>query len=288
MSRFTRKNHGSSHSYYVDGIKIPGVTSILGVLDKPALVEWAAKTTARHAIENWERLSGMNPIDRYEELRGSRRSVNKEATVRGTKVHALADQLARGQTISSDDQSLIAAATVYAELLDRWELEPLHLEASVVNWDYQYGGTMDGIFTSPRLGTLIVDVKTGKRAYDEVALQLAAYRNADVYLREIPQFGPRGGKLKSLWEEVPMPAVDGAAVIWIERETDESPAAAHLLPVDAGPEVFDQFLYLREIYAGWIERTDWDNRKAPTYNPPIGAELFPEMTDDEIREAIES
>ena len=35
---FTRKNHGDNHSYYLDGVKIPGVTSIIGVLDKPALV----------------------------------------------------------------------------------------------------------------------------------------------------------------------------------------------------------------------------------------------------------
>lgn len=129
---------------------------------------------------------------------------------------------------------------------------------------------------------------TGKRAYSEVALQLAAYRYCDTYLEEVPQVGPRGGKKPSLWEERPMPDVDGGVVIHIERETDESPAVARLLPVATGEDIFDQFLYLREVYAGWIERTGYDHRKSESYNPPIGAELHPEMNPDEIWEAIAS
>ena len=286
MSRFSRKNFGNSHAYYVDGQKIPGVTSVIGVLDKPALVNWASETTARHAVENWPRLTGMSMIDRFEELKKARYAVNREATVRGKRIHALAEKLIKGEPVSTDDQSLRAAAQVYADLLDTWGLEQVLSEASVVSYGYQYAGTLDGIFESPRLGRVIVDVKTGKRAYSEVALQLAAYRYAEYYLEEIPQVGPRGGKKPSLWAERPMPHVDGAAVIWIERETDESPAAAHLLPVVADSEIWAQFLYLREVHERWVERTSWDNRKSPSYSPPIGAELHPEMTDDQIQEAL--
>lgn len=284
--RFTRKNFGNSHAYYVDDVKIPGVTSIIGVLDKPALVTWAARTVARHAVDNWDRLAGMPLLDRYTELERAQYAKNKEAAVRGKRIHALGEKIMRGETVSTDDASLRQAAQVYANLLDEWDLQPIGIEMSCVNYAYQYAGTADGVFYSPRLGTVIADIKTGKKAYSEVALQLAAYRYCDEYLIEIERRGPRGGKLPSDWEARPMPEVDGAVVIHIERETDESPAAAHLLPVKADQEIWDQFLYLREIHAGWIERTSHDNKKSPSYNPPIGAELHPEMNDDEIQEAL--
>lgn len=285
---FTRKNHGDNHSYYLDGVKIPGVTSIIGVLDKPALVQWAATSVATHAVDNWDRLAGMPLVKRYEELKMSHRSKNREAIIRGKRIHALAERIIRGEEVDPKDASLVAAAQAYADLLDAWELEPVLLEASCVNRGYMYAGTLDGVMRSPKLGTIIVDVKTGKKAYSEVALQLAAYRNADVYLEEQERTGPRGGKLSSDWIERAMPEVYGAAVIHIERETDESPAAAHLQPVKAGPDIFEQFLFLCEIHAGWVERTGYDHRKSENYNPPVGAPLYPEQPAHEIREAIQS
>lgn len=284
---FTRKNHGNSHSYYVDGVKIPGVTTIIGVLSKDALVGWAAKTTATYAVENWDRLAGMTVLNRFEEISAARYKTQREAAVRGNRIHALGEKLATGEPFTGDDRDLRSAAEAYVALLDEWELEPVALEMSCYNRDYQYAGTADGVFESPRLGRVIVDIKTGKKAYSEVALQLAAYRYSDIYLEEVKRVGPRGGKLKSDWIEKPMPTVDGAAVIHIERETDESPARARLLPVQANEEIWEQFLYLREIHAGWVERTSWDNRKSPSYSPPIGGELHPEMSDEEIQEAIQ-
>ena len=286
MDGFTRKNHGNSHSYYLNGVKIPGVTSIIGVLAKDALVEWAGKTTARYAIDNWARLSGVPEIDRYEELRKARYNTTREAAVRGKRIHSLAERIMRGDEISTEDNSLRQAAQVYADLLDEWDLEPIGIELPCVSKAYSYAGTMDGIFYSPRLGTVVADVKTGKSVYSEVALQLAAYRYADFYLKEQERFGPRGGKLKSAWVEKPMPAVDGAVAIHIARETDESPASARLVPVRADEQIWDVFLFLREIQERWVDRTAFSNRTSPNYAPPVGEELHPEMTDDQIRAAL--
>lgn len=285
---FSRKNHGNSHSYFMDGQRLPGVTSIIGVLDKPALVNWASETTARYAVENWERLSGMSFLNRYEELKKAREHTNREATVRGKRIHSLAERIMRGDEVSPDDRSLRAAAQAYVDLLDAWDLQPVTLEMPCVNLEYRYAGTADGIFESPKLGRLIVDIKTGRKAYDEVALQLAAYRYTDIYLEEEEQFGPRGGKLKSLWHERPMIPVDGAAVIHIERETDESPAMAHLQPVQAGEDIWQTFLQLNDIHAFWVQRTAWKYRESPTYNPPVGAPIHPEMDPAELQELIRS
>ena len=53
---FRRIDSGRGHRY-VDayGIKVPGVTTLLsGGLPKPALTNWAARTAAEFAVDNWE------------------------------------------------------------------------------------------------------------------------------------------------------------------------------------------------------------------------------------------
>lgn len=277
--RFTRRNHGSGHSYLLDGLKVPGVTTVIGALDKPALVDWAAKTTARYAVDNWDRLSGISIVSRFEELVAARRQTNKEAVVRGKRIHALAERIIKGESVEDMPDELRAPVQAYADMLDAWGFEAIVLEAPCANLDYRYAGTFDAIMTSPKTGPVIVDVKTGKRAYSEVALQLAAYRHADVYLEEVEQFGPRGGKLKSLWVEKPMPTVNGALCIHVAMETEESPAKVDVLPVEATPDIFEQFLFLLEVHEGWVKRTSWNHKSDPAYAPPIGEPIYPEQTD---------
>lgn len=276
-ARFKRQSHGRGHSYLLDGHKVPGVTTVIGVLDKPALVDWAARVTAEYAVSNWDRLAGMSPVARYEELKQARWKVNKEATTSGKRIHSLGERVAAGESIATVPAELRPQVQAYADLLDAWEFEPIQLEAPCANTTYRYAGTFDAILTSPRLGTVIADIKTGTRVYAETALQLAAYRNADLFLEEIPQVGPRGGKRPSLWEERPMPPVDGAVVLHLRQETDESPASAEVVPVDVTEDVFEAFLYLLEIYETWIKRTNPAHRNEPIFAPPVGEAIYPEQ-----------
>lgn len=285
--RFTRTNHGKGHSYTLDGHRLPGVTTIINTLDKPALLNWAATETARYAIDHWERLTGITTINRFEELKNARFTKTKEAQVTGKRIHSLGERLAKGEEVEVPPE-LRGPVQAYADLLDAWDFQAMALEAPCVNLDYRYAGTFDAILTSPKTGPLMVDIKTGKRAYSDVALQLAAYRYTDLFLEEVEQFGPRGGRRPSVWVERDMPEVAGAAVIHIERDTDESPAAASLLPVQAGEAEWSTFLHLQEIYETWIKRTDYRHKDGPDWAPPIGEALYPEMNPDEILEAITS
>lgn len=45
----------------------------------------------------------MSVIDRFEELKKARYAVNREATVRGKRIHALAEKLIKGEPVSTDD-----------------------------------------------------------------------------------------------------------------------------------------------------------------------------------------
>jgi len=93
----------------------------------------------------------------------------------------------------------------------------------------------DGIPTPDRSGAphlVLGDWKTSKATYPDVALQMAAYMNADFII------DPDGNREA-------MPEFDGAAVLHI---TDETWA---FKPVDTGAEVFAEFLRLRKTF-------DWD------------------------------
>ena len=41
-------------------------------------------------------------------------------------------------------------------------------------------------------------------------------------------------------------------------------------------------IQVRPSAAGWIERTSWDHRKQPSFNPPVGDALHPEQSTDAL------
>lgn len=273
MTRLARRNYGNNHGYQLDGVKVPGVTSVIGILDKPALQSWAARETAAFADDQWERLSGMRSADRLVEMERARYNTNKTATVKGNRIHALADKLARGLEVDVPD-SLRSEVTAAARFLDKWDFETLVTEAPCAHTGYRFAGTLDSIVFSDRFGTAMVDWKTGKGVYAETALQVAAYGNCDL-LQVVDSWTVSRGKAKPVYREEPMPAIDTYLVAHVLSDDVE------LLPVDVGPRIeggpgaWETFLYL--LAAG-----DWHgpatDRKRDDYAPPIGEAVFPEDT----------
>lgn len=256
LNRLKRRDYGSGHSYMLDGIKVPGVTTIIGKLDKPALIDWAARKSAGYAIDHWDELSEMPLMERAKLIQDARWDSNKKAIVRGNRIHALAEKLgAEGE--AQPPAELLSQVEAYARFLDNWEMETVATEASIAHTEYRYAGTLDSIVKSPKLGTILLDVKTGQGVFGEVALQLAAYRYADL-LQE-------SGKPP---KEGPMIPVDDCYVAHVLGDDVE------LLPVEATEETFDTFLYLREVFA-WHDAAT--NRSSDQYRPPVGAAVYPEQ-----------
>lgn len=273
MARLTRVNRGNSHSYRLDGRTVPGVTSIIGQLDKPALVNWAAKEVADFAVRDWARLSEIDAPARYEALKSAHRSKNRKAQIRGTRIHALGERLARGETVEAAAE-LRPQVEGYARLLDMWEVETVATECPVASTAYRYGGTFDALFQVPKLGRVLADIKTGKAVYDTTALQLAAYRHADLVLTpEVGPPGPRGGRPKTTWVEEPMPDVDMCAVVHIRDD-----GIVELVPIEADLEVHRAFLYLVGLWNVWHERVDWSARDRETFAPVVGEPLHLEAS----------
>jgi hypothetical protein len=278
MSRFTRKNTGNSHSYQLDGVRVPGVTTVIGILDKPALVNWAAKQSASYAVENWSELSAMPMMDRATKIEKARYATNKKAVVKGNRIHNLGEKLAHGQPVEVPAE-IRRQVEAYASFLDRWDMDAVATETPCCHTEYGYAGTFDLIVESPRFGRSLMDIKTGSGVYSEVALQLNAYAATDLRLVEVPQAGPRGGKLASTWVEAPM--LDGIDSLLVAHVMDDD---VELVPVKMEQRIVEDFLYLLQVYEGWHKRVSWEYRDDDCFDPPIGKPLFPE--DVPVRDVI--
>lgn len=248
-ARLVRRNHGRGHSYHLDGRKVVGVTTATGKLPKDALIDWSAKTTAAYAVDHWDELAAMAMSERLSVLTKARFNVSKAAALRGTQIHALGDRVSRGLDVDAGEHQ--AEVEAYARFLDRWDVTVHATETPCANTTHLYAGTADAWATFGR-GELqgqrvLLDIKTGKGVYDDAALQLAAYRYCDLWQPDGPD------------SEAAMPSVDAVVVAHVLTDS------VRLLPVDAGPDQFRQFLYLLQT-AHWLD----GNKEAP----PIGDALL--------------
>ena len=203
--RFSEK----AHRYWLDGRPVPGVTTLLGGgLPKPAIPYWAARSVAEYVIRNPEaveqlRAMGEGPaIAALKQIPWQKRD---DAAVKGTQVHRLGEKIIHGESVDVPEH-LVDHVQGYADLLEKFEIEPVLTERAVASRQWFYAGTFDAIVRigkGPWAGrTAIVDLKTSSSVYGETGLQVAAYAHAEWYL------GDDG-------EEMPIPAVDCSAVIHV-------------------------------------------------------------------------
>lgn len=248
-TRLVRRNYGRGHGYQLDGKKIPGVTSIIDVLDKPALRNWFAEEAAKRAVNEWDRLTEMPVSERLDYIKWGPRDKVRAAALRGTQIHTLGEKLARGEEVDVPDEH-VGPVEAYARFLDRWQIEPVAIETPVVSTEHQYAGTADlwctiGVRDGARA---LVDIKTGKGVYSEVGLQLAAYRYTNL-------FQPEKGR------EEPTPEVDQVYVAHV------FPDDVRMLPIEAGPNVFRAFLYVKAVYQARAQWEEW---------PLVGTAVYPD------------
>jgi hypothetical protein len=256
---FQRRNHGRNHSYRDGEAKIPGVTSYLQSLPKPALVGWAAGAVAEFVVDNLATKQGHLLADELEVelrvmarekevsfpdkwsrskavqlLKGLPNDDRDRAGTRGTEVHRLAHRLAEGAEVDVPEE-LVGHVDSYLQFRDEWNPTNEIVERPIINRQHVYAGTFDLIADLDHgLGRQLIDIKTSRSGvFGEVALQLAAYRNAEQYLDEDG-------------EEQPMIGVDGCCALWVRADGYD------LYPITAGPEEYRVFRYLQQV-AIWLE-----------------------------------
>lgn len=227
--------------FYVDpdngAIKVPGVTSVVGMAPKDFLTYWNAKIVAETAVEQIDtvvRLAERDPAGAVDYLKGAPRRFTRAASDLGSAAHDLFERLARGEVINDRHVHVDIKRHVrwFREFLDEIQPEFLHMEETVWSDTHQYAGSFDAIAKVDG-EVVVLDWKTSRAIYDSVALQLSAYRFADRII------------LSSDGSSVAMPQMVGGAALHVR------PEGWALHPVECGPTVFDAFLHLRGTF-------DWE------------------------------
>lgn len=183
----TVKGKGRHYPHPVTGNLLPSITNVLGVLNKPALVGWAAKEVANKAWELRNSLAEMEQDDALAILKGAPRRKSGRAADRGTSIHAYLEARLNGETPTNlEGEAKLFQAGAEAWLAD-WQPEMVATELTV--FGEEYAGTGD--LWCKRDGRMcIVDFKTGKGIYSEAALQLAALWGAriDATTKPVPHY----------------------------------------------------------------------------------------------------
>lgn len=239
-----------THHYEIDGVRVPGVTTLLSDgIPKPALTAWGIRTVAEYAADNLDRLNDMAPMGReaiVAALRQSPYTDRDKAAKRGSEVHALAEALAHGHAVEVPEE-IRGHVESCARFLDDWNVTPTAIEITVASRRWSYCGTVDLVGDIGGVRT-IADYKTSRSGiFGETALQLAAYRHAEVWL-------------------------DGEAERPVADLAIERALAVHLradgydvYPLDAGDETFQLFLH-----AAYVAR------RAKAMKDLVASPIYPE------------
>jgi len=145
-----------------DGAIVPGVTTVLNLLAKPALVPWANRM-------------GLQGID-------TSKYVDDKADI-GTLAHAMITDKLTGKETDTTDYSKNQIDLAENSCLSFWEWEKDHkiesvefVERPLVSEAYRFGGTQD-IFCRIAGKKNLIDLKTGKGGfYPEHGYQVAALK----------------------------------------------------------------------------------------------------------------
>lgn len=220
------------------------VTTIIGGgVPKPTLLPWGIKAVAEAAVEAISYLPQMVADDRegaIKWLKGSPYSQRDKSADLGSLIHEMAEAHALGKPQPKWSKEAQPYMEGFLQFIEDFDPGFLALEASVFNREQRYAGTLDAIATiqlplHPEPQTFLIDTKTGKGVYPEVALQLAAYRRAEF-------IGLPDGS------ETPLPDIDGALCLHL------TPDGYRLIEIDTGDDVYAAFLYAREVFR-WSQET---------------------------------
>lgn len=148
-----------AHTVYIDnGKRMPGVTTITGQLNKPALVPWA-----------WN--LGREGID-WKSFRDKKANIGTLAhyyiLCHYKNLEPVADDFSKNE-IDAAENALLS----FYEWEKSFPIKPIFIEEPLISRRYRFGGTPDLVGEDKDGNLCLIDFKTGKDIYREAYYQVA-------------------------------------------------------------------------------------------------------------------
>lgn len=201
-----------------DGKRVKGVTSILNVLAKPALLFWAYTQGLENFNRITEQISKECNLDDHTDMTlrdsiieilknfeiGALYDKRDKAATAGTLGHLFVENHLKGlpdpSTEGLPEPIVKKAEGSYLAYLE-WErshkFQMVHSELPLVSEEHKFGGTIDIGAVVGEMG--IVDIKTSKGIYFTMIVQVAAY--GQLYNEHHPDAPIKGYHILRLGEE---------------------------------------------------------------------------------------
>jgi hypothetical protein len=225
---------------------LPSVTNVLGVINKPELVEWKM-TQAVLAALTLPRLEGEGEDAFAKRVVEDAQGRVRVAAEFGTAFHAGAEQVAR--SLEVDPAGPCAAwLNLHREWFQTNCIRVIWTERVLVNAELGYAGTADLLVEHQVHGLTLVDyktqgIKTGNtaRAYASWCQQLAAYRRAIgkpmACMNLIVNSAEPSAPVEHVWSEEELAAglesFEAALVIWRNEKNYDPRAGARGMVLQA-------------------------------------------------------
>lgn len=168
------------HKYVLlpEGKPVPSVTTIKSVLNKPALVNWAANQAVDHIASCLKPGVSMDEVEINMLLSAARKAhtqKKQDSAEIGSMVHEWLSKFIKGENPDMPVSPLMhKAVSNFLEWKDKHKVKFILSEQPVYSREYNYCGTLD--FVAEIEGNLFLgDIKTSNAIYEDYWIQLAAY-----------------------------------------------------------------------------------------------------------------
>lgn len=228
-----------AHEYVFMGVEYPSVTTILGILDKPALLQWSSNCAVDFVKDHFNELKDPTDVHKGEAILEQARKAflvkRDTAADAGTQCHHAIEMYLAGH---DPYPSLACEASMngfmaFLEWESKNHVEWVRSEVTVYSILHGYAGRFDAL-ARVNGHLYLIDFKTSKGVWDEHKYQVCAYRQA---YNEMLEEG--------------MERVENLAVLHLNKETAE-PA---FVPIMKNVERYTQlFNYLVIVYYHMADR----------------------------------
>ena len=185
----------NTHTYRLDGKRMYGVTTVLGIIAKPALISWSAKMAVEYIKERTDKfihhIDGAEynvSEDIYKEVLNEAKTAyakkRDKAGEQGTDVHAEVEKMIK-RAIDNDNGHIIREYIIKSHHIKQvehfvnWAVENKikFLASEQMLWSESMfcAGTVDFVFEKDGK-RYIGDIKTGRQIYDEAYFQMGGYQ----------------------------------------------------------------------------------------------------------------